>query len=441
MAVPCHRVVPRSSGPQMMCGLVGNAVVSSCVAAERVFVSVATQPTLTQAAEPPVLSPSLTLLLAAACGIVVANLYYAQPLIGPIGAALGLSSGEAGLIVTATQVGYVLGLLLIVPLADLVENRKLVLSGIVLGTGALLMAGLSTHAGVFLAASCLIGIGSVVVQVIVPYVAHLTPEWMRGRVVGNVMAGLMLGIMLARPAASFLTAAFGWQAVFFVSAGVMVVLGLVLRAAMPMRAPEPGLRYGTLLRSMATLLRSTPVLQRRAAYHFFMFAAFSLFWTVSPLVLAETFHLRQTGIALFALAGTAGAVAAPIAGRLADRGLTRPATGCAMALAAGSFLLWHVGSPGSVLALTALVAAGIAVDFGVQAHLVLAQRAIYSLGAEFRGRLNGLFMAIFFLGGAAGSAVGGWAYERGGWQAASLAGLVLPVIALLMYATEFRRNK
>ena len=387
----------------------------------------------------------LAFLLSASCGIVVANLYYAQPLAGPIGAALGLSPGATGLIVTATQVGYVLGLLLIVPLGDLVENRRLVLSIMTVGTLALAAAGLATSGAVFLLCGCLIGVGSVAVQVIVPYAAHLAPEQVRGRVVGNIMSGLMLGIMLARPVASFLTDAFGWHAVFFISAAAMVCVSLVLRWAMPRRAPPPGqspvrlARYGALLLSMLDLLRRTPVLQRRAAYHFCMFAAFSVFWTVSPLVLADTFHLRQRGIAWFALAGVAGAVSAPIAGRVADRGWTRAATGCAMACSALSFLLWHVGREGSVLALGALVLAGIAVDFGTSANLVLGQRAIFDLGAHVWGRLNGLYMAIFFCGGAVGSALGGWTYAWGGWEAASLAGLALPVIALLLYATEFAR--
>ena len=383
---------------------------------------------------------SLTLLLATACGLIAGNLYYAQPLVGPISLALGLSPGAAGLIVTATQIGYVLGLLLIVPLADLVENRSLVLAVTAVGAAALVASGLSTHAGTFLLAAWLIGLGSVAIQIIVPYAAHLAPERMRGRVVGNVMSGLMLGIMLARPVSSFVTAALGWHAIFFISAVVNVALIVALRLLMPQRTPPPGLRYGPLLASMATLLARTAVLQRRAAYQACLFGAFSLFWTVAPLVLSTTFNLGQRGIALFALAGVAGAVAAPLAGRVADRGWTRPATGVAMAAVLLSFLLWHVGAEGSGIALAALVLAGIVLDAGVTGNLVLAQRAIYSLGAEFRGRLNGLFMAIFFCGGAAGSAVGTWAYAHGGWEAAALAGLALPVIALCVYATEFVRR-
>jgi predicted MFS family arabinose efflux permease len=380
----------------------------------------------------------LTLVLATACGLVVANIYYAQPLIGPISAALGMSPQTAGLIVTMAQIGYGAGLLFVVPLGDLFENRSLVLSMIAVAAVALAAASFATHALAFLACALFIGLGTVAVQILVPYAAHLAPEAMRGRVVGNVMSGLMLGIMLARPAASFVTHALSWQAVFVISAAMMVAVIVVLRLTLPRRAPAPGLSYGALLASMGGLLRDTPVLQRRAAYHFFLFGAFSLFWTTVPLLLHGVFDLSQAGIALFALAGVAGAVAAPIAGAVADRGWGRPATGVAMAIAALAFPLSRLGGTGSSFSLACLVAAAILLDFGMTAHLVLAQRAIFSLGAEYRSRLNGLFMAIFFAGGALGSAIGGWAYANGGWSLTAWIGLAMPIAALAGYATERR---
>ncbi|MDR3465161.1 MAG: MFS transporter [Xanthobacteraceae bacterium] len=383
------------------------------------------------------ISPRLTFLLALTCGLVVANLYYAQPLIGPISEALGLPLDVAGLIVTMTQIGYVLGLLLIVPLADLVENRRLICVVIGIGAVALLGAALSSRPLPFLAAALVIGIGSVSVQIVVPFAAHLAPEASRGRVVGNVTTGLLLGIMLARPVASFVTAAASWHTIFFCSTGVMVVLALVLSQVLPRRVPAARLGYGALLRSMLHLARTTPVLRRRAAYQAALFAAFSLFWTVTPLLLAgPAFGLSQRGIALFALAGVAGAVAAPIAGRLADRGHSRFATASAMLIVAASFLISHVGAAGSPLALAALVIAGIVLDFGVQANLVVGFRAIFALAPEARGRLNGLYLASFFAAGAAGSAIGGWAFVRGGWPLASWIGFALPVAALVYFVTE-----
>jgi predicted MFS family arabinose efflux permease len=362
----------------------------------------------------------LTFLLAAACGLIVANMYYAQPLAGPISLALGLSPGAAGLVVTLTQVGYGVGLLLIVPLGDLVENRRLICMVICMGAVALLGAALSTHLLSFFVAALFIGFGSVAVQILVPYAAHLAPEAARGRVVGNVTTGLMLGVMLARPIASYLTALSSWRTVFFGSAGVMVVLAVVLSQALPRRTPVPRLRYGALLVSMLRLALTTPILKRRAIYQAFLFGAFSLFWTVTPLLLAgPDFGLSQRGIALFALAGVAGAIAAPIAGRVADRGWSRAATAFSMLAVAVAFLTTHIVDSNSTFALVLLVLAAIVLDFGVQGNVVLGYRAIFALEPEHRSRLNGLYMATFFAAGAAGSAIGGWAFAHGGWPLAS----------------------
>ena len=190
---------------------------------------------------------------------------------------------------------------------------------------------------------------------------------------------------------------------------------------------------------MGRQLATQKVLQRRAAYQACQFAAFSLFWTVTPLYLAgPAFNLSQAGIALFALAGVAGAIASPMAGRLADKGLGKPATALGIASVAAGYLVTHIAPEGSTLALALLTLAAILVDFGVSMTLVTGQRAIYELGAELRSRLNGLFMAIFFTGGAIGSAVGAWAYAEGGWALASMLGLALPVIAFLYFLTEKR---
>jgi predicted MFS family arabinose efflux permease len=182
------------------------------------------------------------------------------------------------------------------------------------------------------------------------------------------------------------------------------------------------------------------VLRRCALYQAFLFGAFSLFWTTTPLLLAgPEFHLSQRGIAWFALAGVAGAVAAPVAGRIADRGWSRAATGAAMLISALAFVLTHIAHAGSTTSLALLVTAAILLDFGVQGNLVLGYRALFVLGAEYRSRLNGLYMATFFMAGAIGSGVGAWAYARGGWALASGIGFALPVIALISFATESRK--
>lgn len=390
------------------------------------------------AAAAPLSAPAwITPLLATACGMIVANLYFAQPLVGPIARSLALTPESAGLIVTLVQAGYCLGLLLLVPLADLVENRRLVCRLLAGNALALAAAALSTQAATFLLAAWVIGLCSVAVQVLVPFAAHLAPDHARGRAVGNVTSGLLLGIMLARPVSSLVADLWGWHAIFGLSAVVMALLGLFLSRRLPQRQPDPGVSYAQMLASMWHLLKTQPVLRRRAAYQASMFGVFSLFWTTAPLYLAgPDFGLSQRGIALFALAGVAGAIAAPLAGRLADRGRSRQVTAAALLLAAGSFLLGLAGPTGSLLSLALLTLAAIVLDFGVSANLVTGQRAIFALSAEHRARLNGLYMAIFFVGGATGSALGAWAYARGGWPLASGIGFALPMLALLYFATE-----
>jgi predicted MFS family arabinose efflux permease len=212
---------------------------------------------------------------------------------------------------------------------------------------------------------------------------------------------------------------------------------LVLRRMLPQRTPTARLGYGELLASMMHMARTNVVLRRRAFYQASLFGVFSMFWTTAPLLLAgPAFHLTQRGIAMFALAGAAGAIAAPIAGRVADRGWTRPATAAAMLLTAGGFALTRVVDFGSTLSMAVLVVAAIAIDFGVQANVVLGYRALFALGAESRSRLNGLYMTTFFLAGAMGSAIGGWAYANGGWTLVSWIGIALPLAALIYLATD-----
>ncbi|MGO4304680.1 MFS transporter [Cupriavidus sp. RAF12] len=379
----------------------------------------------------------ITPLLAAACGMIVANLYYAQPLVGPIARALQLSPEIAGLIVTLTQMGYCAGLVLLVPLGDIVENRKLILTLIAGCAVALTAAALASHASVFLIAGCAIGLCSVAVQVLVPFAAHLAPDHARGRAVGNVTSGLLMGIMLARPVSSLVSGLFGWHTIFAASAVAMVLLGVVLARKLPRRQPAPGVNYVQMIGSMGHLLRTQPVLRRRALYQASLFGVFSMFWTTAPLYLAgPAFHMSQTGIAIFALVGVSGAIVAPMAGRYADRGHSRQMTAIALAIGAGSFLLSRAGTEGSLLSLLALTAAAILLDFGVSANLVIGQRAIFALSAEHRSRLNGLYMAIFFVGGAIGSSVGAWAFARGGWPLASWIGFALPALALLYFRTD-----
>jgi predicted MFS family arabinose efflux permease len=385
------------------------------------------------------ISAAMVWLMATATGLIVANLYYAQPLVGPISRATGLDAGAAGFIVTLTQLGYCLGMIFIVPLGDLVENRRLIVTAL-LGTAcALAVAAFSTSAALFLAAAFCIGVGSVAAQIIVPFASHLSKPETRGHTVGTVVSGLLLGIMLARPVSSLVTDASDWHVIFMLSALLMAGLALVLKRRLPLREPSHTSTYPALLASLWTLLKTTPILRRRSAYQFCMFGAFSLFWTTVPLILASpAFGLSQTGIAVFALVGVAGALVSPIAGRRADHGKSRSTT--AMALVAGvlSFAVPLLVHGGRTFELGLLVIAAIVLDGAVSASLVTGQRALYALSADVRSRLNGLYMAIFFFGGALGSSAGGWMYAHHGWQGVLGTGLLFPAAGLLIFSTERR---
>jgi predicted MFS family arabinose efflux permease len=242
---------------------------------------------------------------------------------------------------------------------------------------------------------------------------------------------------VARPVASLLADALSWRAVFLLSACIMTALALPLSRALPRRVPAMGLRYAGLLASMTQLASSTPLLRRRALYQALLGGAFSLFWTTTPLLLAgPAFHLTQRAIGLYSLAGAAGIVVAPVAGRLADRGHGRSMSAKAMLVAAGAYLMVLRVNDGSALSLCRLVGAALLLDSGVAANMVLGQRMLFTLGAEIRGRLNGLYVASFFMGGAIGSALGALAYAHGGWTLAARAGLTLPIIAWLCLLAE-----
>lgn len=384
-------------------------------------------------------SKGLIFLLTIAVGVIAANLYYAQPLVALISHSLGLDPAAAGLLVTLTQVGYGLGVLLIVPLGDLLENRRLILTMMGVSICALIGLNFATQLVPYFCAALGLGLGVSAVQIIVPYAAHFVPEAQRGRTVGGMMSGLMLGIMLSRPAASFLTDLFSWHAIFLVSAGLMFFLGIALYQYLPERKPAAlNIRYSQLLISMGHLFARTPVLRRRAIYQACMFGAFCLFWTTTPLLLTgPEFQFSQTAVALFALAGVSGVISAPLAGRAADKGWSRGGTTVAMLAAAASFLLTLTVPLGSTLSITLLTISAILLDAGITANLVLGQRAIFSLRAKYRGRLNGLYVATIFVGGAIGSSAGVWAYSYGGWTMTAWTGFAMPLLAFAYFGTEW----
>jgi predicted MFS family arabinose efflux permease len=375
--------------------------------------------------------------LAFACGATVANLYYPQPLLDEIVSVFSVSESSAALVVTLTQLGYAVGLALLMPLGDLLENRALAGRTLLFTAAALVAAGSAPVFGVFLAAAVLIGITSVVAQILVPFAAHLAPEHMRGRFVGTVMTGLLLGILLARTVSSLVAGVWGWRTIYFISAALMLAVAVAVRRILPRREPGRAVSYPRLLRSIATLAREEPALRRRAVCQALMFGAFSAFWTTVAFELAREHGLSHSGIGIFALVGAAGAAAAPIAGRLADRGYGQISSGAALALAVVSMVLADAG----VRSLVLLAIAAVLLDLAVQGHQVLSQQEIYGLRADARARINTVFMTTIFVGGAIASAVAGALYEAVGWTGSSLFAAALPLVGLVIWSVSWIRAR
>lgn len=387
------------------------------------------------------LPASIALTIAVVCGAIVANLYFAQPIVGEIAGTLKLPPERAGIIVTLTQLGYCAGLLLLVPLGDVLENRRLALAVLVVGFIASVTMAVTSSPALFLLACFGIGIGSVSVQILLPYAAALSDPKRQGAVVGQVMSGVLTGIMLSRPVSSLIAGPFGWRAIFLLSALTCLAAAAIIVVRMRPRQPAGGLRYGQMLKSMGQLALHNRLLQRRAIFQFLMFYSFTLFWTALPLHLTRApYGFDHLQIGLIALAGAAGAVMSPVAGRIADRGAV--VLGTTLALAAGvaawAILIW--GTTGGVLGVIALVVGALVLDGAVPVSLVMSQRELFAAHPSERARLNGLFMAAFFVGGALGASVGVWSFETFNWPGTVIAGAAGPVLALALHLTLTARS-
>ncbi|WP_412779091.1 MFS transporter [Pseudomonas syringae pv. coryli] len=371
-------------------------------------------------------------LFATTCALSVANVYFAQPLLDSMSASLSVGTGVIGIVVTATQIGYALGLLFVVPLGDMLNRRTLILTQMLISAVALCAVGLSQNWGMLLGAMMLVGLTAVVVQVVVAYTASLTSPEQRGQAVGTVTSGVILGILLARFVSGAMADLAGWRGVYFVSAALMVGMSLLLYRAMPTsQASQEKGNYWQLLGSVFTLYRTERTLRVRGTFALLIFAAFSVLWTAMVLPLSAAPHsLSHTQIGLFGLAGIAGALAAMQAGRLADKGLGNRTTGIALALLTLSWL------PSAFIdsSLLALAVGVILLDFAVQAVHVTNQSLIFAAKPDAQSRLLGAYMCFYSLGSGVGALAATYTYANSGWVAVCLLGAAISGIALLYWA-------
>jgi len=368
----------------------------------------------------------LLLLLAVIAGVSVANIYFNQPLLDDFRHSFPEGAAWIGAVPAGTQLGYAAGMLLLAPLGDRVDRRKLILLQIVGLCVALFVAATAPALPVLIGASLAIGVLSTIAQQAVPFAAEIAPPEGRGHAVGTVMSGLLIGILLARTASGFIGEYFGWRAVFGASIVVLIALGVVIVLKLPPSKPTSTLGYGRLLASLWHLSVELRGLREAAATGAALFAAFSLFWPVLTLLLAgEPFHFGPKVAGLFGIVGAAGALAAPYAGRFADRSGPRAIVTMAIVLIAVSFVIFAVSST----SVAGLVVGVIVLDVGIQSAQISNQSRIYALRPEARSRVNTVYMVCYFIGGAVGSAVGVAAWHAFGWTCVCIAGLGFTALA------------
>jgi len=384
------------------------------------------------------LSKGLIVLMAVCTGLVVANIYYCQPLIVLISKGFGVPESRAGRVAFFTQAGYALGLLFFVPLGDKVERKSQIVWMTACAVVCLSFAALSPNLWCLEMASLLIGATSVVPQLILPLAAYLASPARTGKVIGTIMSGLLIGILLSRTLSGLIGAWLGWRGMFWVAAGLSFILLLTMRKTFPRSVPAFSGSYGSLMRSLGTLVREQPVLREAAAINALGFATFGMFWTTMVLHLAGApFHFHSDLIGLFGLAAAAGALAAPLVGGSADKRNPRIAIGYGLGLLFASFILFYIFDRSVI----GLIAGIILLDLAMQCIHVSNQSRVYALLPGARNRLNTVYMTVSFTGTSLGSFIGLSVWEKAGWKGVCIAGMVLASLAFVIFSSTSRKIK
>ena len=376
------------------------------------------------------------LLFTITVAVLITNLFGPQTLVGLMASSVGLSTAASGTISMISVVGYSAGLFFVVPLADLVESRRLITW--MLGCASLCAAGvvLAPNATILFPLLFVLGASCTVIQILMPTAAAMTVPEHRGRVLGDIMGGLMFGILISRPVASFLAGLSSWKAFFVASSICSALLCATLAIRLQNRRPATNITYVALIASLWTLIRDEPVLLKRSIMASMVMGAFNIFWTSIVYVLgAAPFHFKQNGIAIFALVGAGGAIFTPLVGRIADKGFGQRVTNIAHVVLALGFGIAAIGGLDSSIPIYVMLVllglSAVTLDFGVLGNHTVGRQMINLLRPEARGRINAIFVGVFFLGGAIGSAVAGMLWATGGWGAICLGGALCGLLSFI----------
>lgn len=375
------------------------------------------------------MKPKTFWLMAIICAFAVANLYYNQPILAEIAQSFDATAAQVGWIPTLTQMGYASGLLLFVPLGDRLERRNLIVTMLSITSITLFIAALSPSLNILILASYGIGAATIAAQILLPFATDLVPDRIQGKIVGNLMSALFVGILLARPLGGWLGEQFGWRSIYWLAGGVMVILAIASPQLLPKNQPKSKLSYGQLLRSLWELIKSYPALRSASLIQAMLFGAFSVFWSTLAFLLARPpYNYGSNAVGLFGLVGIVGIIVAPLLGQIADKGTSktlRLIVGAAIVVAIASYLIfWQFSTQ-----LFGLIIGSVLLNLGTQGALVANQVKVYSLDKDARSRLNTVFMVATFLGASLGSVFGTYGWSVGQWKGVCTAGLLLIGVA------------
>lgn len=379
----------------------------------------------------------LVWILAIASGATVANLYYNQPLLSVMAQSFHVSPQEVGLIPMLTQIGYAVGILLFVPLGDLLERRRLIVTMTSATAVALLIAAIAPTLPWLIGASFAIGMSAIAAQIIVPFAAQLTPIETRGNVVGMIMGGLFIGILVARTVSGYIGAIQGWRLMYWVACGLMILVALTLSKTLPRSQPSLKTSYKTLMQSLVPIVQQQPVLRESSIIGAMCFGAFSAFWSTLVFLLEQPPYRYGSEVAgLFGLVGVVGAIAAPLVGKVADHSSPKSTVGFGIVTTLVSFLIfWQFGHQ-----LWGLIVGVILLDLGVQTAQISNQTRIYSLPAHLHSRLNALYITSYFVGGAIGSYLGSIGWNHWQWNGVCAFSIGMLLVALVTFFGRLPRR-